>query len=218
MNKQSKYALKFWDDKILKWERMRYSKWLILYPLSWTVRWRLIKATQIINLRAVKSWKVLELGCGSGLLADKIVKNVSRYCGVDIASSAIDLAKEKNNCKYAEFYAMDVMDFHIENYDLVIFLGLTDWLDENELQKLFSSLYSDNLFFSYTEKRIVSKFNPYWYYRKLMDKNSKKQNYSARTYEHEFFEKLLTKQNYKIETVQKASIFNPGVLIWAKRI
>lgn len=216
-NKDLKYISNFWEKKILIWEVLRYSRWFYLHPFSWTVRARLNMTIKTILSRGVSSWSVLELGCGSGVLASHISNRFKKYVGVDIASNAISVANEKNKLSHVNFLSQDVLSYPFSNDDLVIFLGLTDWLDEEELIFLFDKIQSSNIFFSYTETRVVSKLNPYWYYRKIVDSKTIEENYKARTYNFQYFNKILLERGYAVEIVQPASIVNPGVLIWAKK-
>lgn len=216
-DKNLKYISSFWEKKILKWETLRYSKWFYLHPFSWTVRSRLNKTISTIVARGLPSWSVLELGCGSGVLASQISRNFKKYTGVDIASNAICVANEKNKLQHVNFYSQDVISYPFDNDELVIFLGLTDWLEDDDLIKLFDKIKSPNIFFSYTETRVVSRLNPYWHYRKIIDSKTKDENYKARSYNFQFIAQILKDRNYSVEIIQPASIFNPGVLIWAKK-
>jgi SAM-dependent methyltransferase len=216
MNNRS-YALNFWEHKILSWETFRYSKWLILYPFSWTVRNRLNLASKIIISRIRPDWCVLELGCGSGYLASRIALSTGKYIGVDIAANAIEHARIKNNYPHIQFIASDIKDYNFDEQQIVVFLGLTDWLEDNELRALFAKLQSDNVLFSYTESKVVSFWNPYKYYREIMDRKSKKSFYKARTYSEEKIKKILMEFGYSFEFIKTASLFDPGALVWAKK-
>ena len=215
--KFSKTPLAYWEGKILEWERLRYSKWLYFYPLSWTVRSRLNSAIVNIKKRVQKDWSVLELGCGSGILAANICDDVRDYLGIDIASNAILLAQKKINKEHVKFVAADVLNVSFEQRDIVIFLGLTDWLEAEQLRDLFSKICSENIFFSYTETKAVSCWNPYYYYRKIMDRKSLSYSYKARNYSEDEIKNLLKDFGYSYETVKSATLINPGVLVWAKK-
>ena len=217
MIKNPDYISKFWEKKILMWETLRYSNWLILYPLSWTVRSRLNRSFNIIKKRVEPSWSVLELGCGSGVLAKKIYKLFASYQGVDIAKNAIESAKIKIDSPNVNFIASNVLDITYEEYNLTIFLGLTDWLDESQMLKLFNKINSPNILFSYTETRAVSKINPYWYYRKFMDRDIGENSYKARTYTHDFICNLLQSRGYTLNIIESSTLFNPGAIVWAKK-
>ncbi len=211
------FARIFWEKKILKWEMLRYSKWLIIYPLSWTIRKRLYLSIKTIKERSQKKCSVLELGCGSGVLAEGIYPFINSYIGIDIAQNAIDHAKEKMNYPNFNFKVADVTNYTFEQCELTIFLGLTDWLNLSEIEKIFSSIDSPTILFSFTEKRIVSKLNPYYYYRKIIDRHSSKNEYIAKTYSFDEINFFLKKSSYSAEVISSSSFFDPGVLIWAKK-
>ena len=207
----------YWEDKLLQWERFRYSKWLFFYPLSWTARSRLSLAINTIKIRAQKDWSVLELGCGSGILATSISNYVGDYLGIDIASNAIALASKKNQNPKIQFMASDVLKTSFARKDIVIFLGLTDWLTTDQLRELFSKIRADNLLFSYTETKAVSAWSPYTYYRKVMDRESSKYHYKARTYSADEIRDFLKDFGYSLEIIKSASLVNPGAMVWAKK-
>lgn len=211
------HALRYWENKILKWEQSRYSRWLIFSPFSWTIRYRLSMAAYILKKRLAPGSSVLELGCGSGYLASKILDQIVKYVGVDIASNATQLAKKKNTHTYADFITADITQYHFEEFTTVVFLGLTDWLTTEELDNLFKKIKAQNLFFSYTETSVVSFWNPYKYYRKIIDRKSRANSYAARTYSENEISKYLKDNGYKFEFLKRASVLDPGVLVWAKK-
>lgn len=208
----------YWEKKILRWETLRYSKFLFFYPLSWTVRNRLRSSIEIIVSRAQKDWTVLELGCGSGILAIKILNKIKCYQGIDISPSAITFAQKKIPHQNAYFVADDILRVSFPQKNLVIFLGLVDWLNRQQIDELFSKIQTEHMFFSFTNKNDVSSLSPYFYYRKIMDLKIKKNNsYHAQNYSEEDICNLLRKHNYSFEILKKPSFLNPGVLIWATK-
>lgn len=209
--------LTYWERKILNWEKARYSKWLWFYPLSWTVRNRLHSAIEILKRRGKRDWKVIELGCGSGILASQVHHLFSSYTGVDIAANAVSVAQQRIHNGHVQFLAADVQQMEFEKYDLALFLGLTDWLEKDQLQELFARLNSRYMLFSYTEKEIVSEWNPYYYYRKIMDRKSMDYSYKARSYSRAEIAEMVDKAGYKMTVLKPASMINPGVLIWAEK-
>jgi len=217
---KSNEALSFWERKILKWEQWRYSKWLVFYPFSWTIRRRLITSSNIILAKPTSDWTILELGCGSGYLARRIGKKCKAYLGIDIAPNAVELAKNKNKISHVTFETGDVSTIEFGEYDLVVFLGLTDWLTLDELKNLLKKLKTKNICFSFTESKAVSRYSPYRFYRHFIDKKfqgDKQSSYKARTYTIQEIDKLLNAANYKGEYLKTASFFDPGALVWAKR-
>lgn len=210
-------ARRYWEQKILRWEKLRYSSLLLFYPLSWTIRYRLYSSIKILNLKIRPDWTVCELGCGSGILANVLSKNIRKYHGVDIASCAIEYANEKYSSEKLSFEVGDVLDYKFEKFDLYIFLGLTDWLEPKELGELFLNIKTDNVFFSYTESRVLSPWNPYQIYRSFTDKEIIKDKYQALTYNEEEIRKYLELAGFKMTVVKKASSIDPGVLVWGQK-
>jgi len=208
---------KYWENKILKWEKVRYSSYLLFYPASWTIRYRMHASLKILKSQVEKSWSVCELGCGSGILADNLSKIVARYHGVDIAKNAIDEAVNKYANRDLSFEVGDVVNFNFQPFDLYLFLGLTDWLEINQLESLFLNLKTKNVFFSYTESKVLSPLNPYRIYRNFKDKEIKKNSYQALTYSEEEIKNLLEKAGFEMSVMKKASWIDPGVLVWGKK-
>ncbi|MGZ3721484.1 MAG: class I SAM-dependent DNA methyltransferase [Bdellovibrionales bacterium] len=202
----------FWERKILKWEKFRYSQWFALYPLSWSVRARLKQASRIIKKRAPVRWTILELGCGSGLLAEKLKDHCSSFEGMDIAQNAVARARER--VPQFTFKTGDVLTAEIAAADLTVFLGLSDWLDQRGLQSLFAKINSPHILFSYTNP---SGWNPYRLYRKMMDPPGRP-GLSARTYREDEIRELLVAAGFSMERMTRPTLMNPGVLVWAEKI
>jgi len=150
-------------------------------------------------------------------LADNLSKIVARYHGVDIAKNAIDEAVNKYANRDLSFEVGDVVNFNFQPFDLYLFLGLTDWLEINQLESLFLNLKTKNVFFSYTESKVLSPLNPYRIYRNFKDKEIKKNSYQALTYSEEEIKNLLEKAGFEMSVMKKASWIDPGVLVWGKK-
>lgn len=207
-------AKKFWEDKILGWEASRYSSLLALYPPSWPVRKRLNASARAILERMPGDAAILELGCGSGYLAEKLAGKFSSFTGVDLASNAIDAAKRRVGKPGFTFHAADVTEWSAFSCDLTVFLGLTDWLDPRGMRSLFARISSRKVLFSYTQ---VSELNPYKLYRWMMDPDKRTENYGARNYTEAEIAALLRENGFSFEFLVRPSFFNPGALVWAER-
>ena len=58
--------------------------------------------------------KVLDLGCGYGRVAIKLLKKTNNVIGIDISKENIKLAKEiTSNQKTAQFYEMNAIDLKL---------------------------------------------------------------------------------------------------------
>lgn len=148
----------FWEKKIIGWEDIRYKSDAtnqnffekFVNKTNKTLIYRL-KATLDILGPLVKNKKVVELGCGSAFLAEEIIKlGATSYTGYDISenaiSRAIKLSEQKNYHDKANFFSKSILETPTLDADYVFSLGLTDWLDDNELNHLFKiSKNSENL-------------------------------------------------------------------------
>ncbi len=68
--------------------------------------------------------RVIDIGCGQGVLAGYLVKNKVGYVGVDVSSKLIDSAKQRN-IKAAEFHVKDATKVHglnLEPFDEAVFM------------------------------------------------------------------------------------------------
>jgi SAM-dependent methyltransferase len=148
----------FWEKKIIGWEDIRYKSDAtnqnffekFVNKTNKTLIFRL-RSTLDILAPLVKNKKVVELGCGSAFLAEEIIKlGATSYTGYDISENAINrairLSIEKNYDEKTNFFAKSILETPLLDADYVFSLGLTDWLDDNELNHLFKiSKNSENL-------------------------------------------------------------------------
>ena len=99
--------------------------------------------------------RVVELGCGSGIMASKLIQyGAASYLGIDIAEVAIETARTRygHNPK-ADFLATSVADMPFLSADLVISLGLFDWLTDTEISEVFRKSGSADFLHAIAERR-----------------------------------------------------------------
>lgn len=144
------FARRFWEEKILAWERGRYHIGkdnagglleAVADRLSGSLRFRLDTAIALVE-PLMRGRSVLELGCGSGLLANRFLDaGATDYLGVDIASVAIDAAEARRSsgqvAERARFVCSSLDDLSAISQDFVFSLGLLDWLTDHQLDHLF---------------------------------------------------------------------------------
>ena len=171
------FKKEFWEKKIIGWEDGRYSLNKTdsnkLENFSDKLSSSLIHR-QKIALKYLKPFiensNIVELGCGSGLLTKSFIElKCKSYTGYDISEKAIeralDISKKNNFPANINFFALDINDIKVdEKIDVVFSLGLLDWLDENEIQKIFISFNNAKHLHSISENR---KFNLYIFLHKL---------------------------------------------------
>lgn len=159
----------YWDDRIINWEKSAYSKQAIskqslldtvATPFRKILDRRMRDAERLLS-PVVNGKVVLDCGCGTGkLLRDLRVFNPQRLIGIDIASSAINDAKQNANehglAELMEFHCIDIRNDPsiCTEADIVTGLGFIDYLAPNELSELLA-LLSDKMFlFSFPAKRV----------------------------------------------------------------
>jgi SAM-dependent methyltransferase len=166
MSKMSTDPKKFWEDKIIPWEEGRYepskTKGGLLERIadasSRSLRYRIQTGVELLADH-VKGKSVLEVGCGSGLVAQKFIDaGATRYVGFDIAENAIVAANKR---KTSQGWS-DKISFHVGTIekmapvqeDVVFSLGVLDWLTDQELETLFQRQGKAHFLHAIAEKRV----------------------------------------------------------------
>jgi SAM-dependent methyltransferase len=140
----------FWEHKILGWEEGRYRRanaagGLLERIADWSsdsLRFRL-QITGELLAPYVRDRHVVDVGCGSALLAPAILQaGAASYHGFDLAEAAVRTGRERAAAwGYGERLKIDlgaVGQLPDVPRDLVVSLGLTDWLTDEELGTLFA--------------------------------------------------------------------------------
>ncbi|HEY0893788.1 MAG TPA: methyltransferase domain-containing protein [Cellvibrio sp.] len=96
---------------------------------------RLEITTQIIQSVAVPSEKILDLGCGSGVLSERLLDSGYSVDAADMSEDMREFTQKRlakfDAEKYKIFYAdCEKLDFSAETYDLVACIGVFGYLDE----------------------------------------------------------------------------------------
>ncbi len=158
-------AAGFWERKILQWEEGRYGSVSGNQPLlekaanrlSGSLRFRLFITGELLAPFVVGK-TVLELGCGSGLLAARIMAaGAASYLGVDFAGAAIDNARQlaaASGLSGAVRFQQGAADGPgIEAADIVFSLGLFDWLGDEAITGIFARNPESDFLHAISEKR-----------------------------------------------------------------
>ncbi len=137
---------KFWDNKILNWEKARYSRG------RGEIHDRITTAYSLVSGMS-SPLRILELGCGSGRFAHMLQnKPEIEYVGVDFSSVAIRKAEERALPKEYRFFCQSIEDVDFKGFDLVISLGLLDWLTDEQVSKIGKESQSPFFIHSYSSK------------------------------------------------------------------
>jgi SAM-dependent methyltransferase len=156
---------KFWEKKIQTWEKDRYGPVRDNSTVDSgtsniagsSLRFRFEKAAEILK-PYVDDKKILDLGCGTGIFFNELQKtNFSHYTGVDLAESAILEAKKKiegtEKGRKCSLFSGNIVEFEFPDCEVVVSLGVFDWLDKNEITEIFKKTYPRKFLFSISEKR-----------------------------------------------------------------
>jgi SAM-dependent methyltransferase len=156
---------KFWDSKIVEWEDSRYQGAEHAHSLlekfstymSGSLRVRLEECAKLLMPR-VKGKAILELGCGSGLMASRLMAaGAASYHGIDISAIALERARQRGEEEgYAErqtFVAGDALSLPLPHFDLVIGLGFLDWISKQQIAQLAKRIAPAPWLFTFSEKR-----------------------------------------------------------------
>ena len=155
----------FWDAKILTWDRERYAAaeegdslvTRLRRRMGSSVRSRMTVACELLA-PVVQGKRVTELGCGAGRLALPLLEaGAASYVGFDFSSAAVEHARAEAERlgigARATFDGFDVRELSRLDADIVVSLGLLDWLDDDSVARVFAASESNAFLHSFSERR-----------------------------------------------------------------
>lgn len=181
-NNEAKLQLKhYWDLFIERWEQDTYAvpKGGIFKKINFVLRSplrnRLKIAMNLLNGN-INDAAILELGCGTGIFSLELLKRGARHItGVDISKVATSKANERMLRKNIDasrysFICGDASEADCSAYDIVIGIGLLDWMTFEDADKLFNNIKRNKFLLTFSEKRlclytILHRF--YWLLRRI---------------------------------------------------
>lgn len=114
-------------------------------------------ADKIAELYAPLNGKILDLGCGTGLLGAKIKTKNNQLYGVDISPKMLELAREKNI--YAELKQQDIIQYlQTEHPDFDCVVAADVFCYFGDLANIFTLCYPTPLIFSAETDEAVKTF------------------------------------------------------------
>lgn len=159
---------KYWDQKIKNWTqgayRGKFTGLDLVERLANLFRGPIsgrLKATLKIIGPLAKNKVVLDLGCGLGDFCFELLSYQPRkVIGIDISGAAIkmarQLAKKKKVNKQVKFIQTDLgQTKKLPDFDLAVGLGFIDYLNKEELARLFKLLGQKKFLFSFFEKKLT---------------------------------------------------------------
>jgi SAM-dependent methyltransferase len=203
----------FWENHILPWERSRYSKLAAFNPFSWTVRSRARRAREATLPLLFPGIRILELGCGSGHFARSLpMPEGSSYLGIDLSSKAIRQAQSLSIGAHAnlKFQIGDIRSLPRIESDLVIFLGLVDWLSSHEVETVLKAIAAPKILFSFTESKRGFSRVFYRFYRSFL--GIRDQSSPARSYSEEEITQMMNAAGFEKTRVDASFGMGPGRL------
>ena len=155
-------AKEFWEAKLIGWEQGRYGspdrplgflEWIANRSSS-SLRFRVSIVPELLK-PFLSNKKVVELGCGSGIIARKLLDyGAASYFGIDIAESAIETARSRyGNDARMQFQFGSVAGLPPLSADLVVSLGLFDWLTDDEIAAVFRQSGKADFLHAIAERR-----------------------------------------------------------------
>jgi SAM-dependent methyltransferase len=172
----------YWNDHIEAWDASAYEQaaplpWLerLATPFRGHLRERRNYAVGAILRTAPRA--ILELGCGTGELLGSLPAGfgLERYVGVDVSCVAIEKARSR---RYAptlasepEFLVSSIDAFDpapYRDFDMVLALGLTPYLENDELEKLVSLVADRPFLLDYHASGVSLQNLLHWVYRRLV--------------------------------------------------
>ena len=153
----------YWESKIIEWEdSMEGGRVSLVERLAARFRKPLEARGRIcrsILAGIVRGKRVVELGCGSGYFAFEMAhgSDIQQYTGFDISENAVrranELAERKGFSGSFTFSQGDVVDLAMPDVDVVIGLGLLDYLTLPEIGSLFARIKGRYFLFTFAERQ-----------------------------------------------------------------
>ena len=102
---------------------------------------------KIAELYAPLKGKILDLGCGTGLVAEKLKTPNNEFIGVDISAKMLDLARQKN--LYSELRQADITEYlHAEHPEFACVIAADVFCYFGDLRQIFAAIAPARLIFS----------------------------------------------------------------------
>jgi len=157
----------YWDAKIKDWVMSSYQDKAegvsyverIAARFRPPIRTRLATALQLVGPIA-REKVILDLGCGLGNFCFEILRyQPQKVIGVDISSVALSeagrICQGRGSCDKVEFIQGDITALDsLPQADVVVGLGVIDYLNKDQAKALFQKLDIPYFLFSFTEKRL----------------------------------------------------------------
>lgn len=169
-----------------------------------------IRFNYIANTSNIKNKTILDLGCGGGILSEKLALHGAIVTGIDTSTSLINIAKRRSHAEKLNinYQNCDINDFYKKNkakFDIIICMEMLEHINEkNTLLNTCKLISNDNglIFISSLNKDIKT------YAYIILSGEYLSQKIEKKTHLYETFISIyelkteLTKLNFKIENIK----------------
>jgi 2-polyprenyl-6-hydroxyphenyl methylase/3-demethylubiquinone-9 3-methyltransferase len=111
----------------------------------------------VIEKRLGTQQKILDIGCGGGLLTNALAKRGHTVSGIDLSASSLDIAKQADSTASVRYTlaSADALPYPAETFDVVCAMDLLEHVDnpENVIAEASRVLKKNGLFFFHTFSR-----------------------------------------------------------------
>ena len=127
-------------------------------------KWNVYEHENILpQLNITKESNVLDIGCGMGRWAEKVIPKCNYYCGVDLSSEMVRVARErtqekKGNFEFLNYSLQEFIEKKGEEFqgkfDRLIIAGVCMYINDDELSQCLEKLlklFKKNSIFYMTE-------------------------------------------------------------------
>jgi 2-polyprenyl-3-methyl-5-hydroxy-6-metoxy-1,4-benzoquinol methylase len=153
MMEQKNLFAQLWKESAVSWEKSRYFGPLSKLFYS-SLRNRMDYLSFVVE-QAPAGTRIIELGCGSGLLFGKLKNKADiHYSGYDISSVAIEEAKKRwGDVKNAQWFCLGVDTLPDLSCDIVVSAGLLDWLTDDQIERIGQKIRSKHFVHSFSLRK-----------------------------------------------------------------
>ncbi len=91
-----------------------------------------------------KKSRVLEIGCGIGIITKALASSVGEIKGLDISDKNIQIASKISSAKNISFYCINIIEDNLEslkNYDFVILADVIEHIPLDRHEELFEKIW-----------------------------------------------------------------------------
>jgi 2-polyprenyl-6-hydroxyphenyl methylase/3-demethylubiquinone-9 3-methyltransferase len=123
------------DQEVHKFAQLAKDWWDVNGPLKTLHDINETRLSFIGQLVDLKGMRVLDVGCGGGILSESMAKMGANVTGIDAAQESVVIAKQhaRDNQLSLEYHCIPVEDFESEGFDVITCMELLEHVQKPEL-------------------------------------------------------------------------------------